>query len=213
MAVELLRSQVQYLKAENAARKSGRQGPPRLITQRQSYHDLEALLWVLVYAMMIFNYNSLTKGADRKEYKQILDEYFGHGSATTTLLKRHAMLSLVLSQGGEDQASEWFADLHERRFFIRCMTLIAKHNRAEEEEEDCGAFEGEISDDNPLWDSADDESDDNPDRNALAESGTYVRRHSTKAAQKPGSGLRKHSPVITYESVVGILKKSIDELR
>ena len=64
-------------------------------------------------------------------------------------MKRHAMLSLVLSQGGEDQASEWFTDQHERVFFIRYMTLIAKRNKAEEEEEYCGTLEGDIND-NPL---------------------------------------------------------------
>jgi len=208
MAVELLRRQVGYLKAENAARKKGKQGPPTLSTQRRPYHDLEALLWVLVYAMMIRNYNSLTHENDRKAYKKEIDNYFGHGS-TKTIAEKRQIMYLAHSRVGDNCVPSWFPDLHERRFFVRCMTLIAKHDK-EEEEEDCGQFEGEISDDNPLWDSADDESHNSPDKDIPDKSGKYLQRKVIKAAQEPV--LRKRSPVITYESVVAILKKSIDEL-
>ena len=98
-------------------------------------------------------------------------------------MKCRAVLSLVLSQGGEDQAPEWSADQHKRGFVIRRVTSIAKCNKAEKEEEDCGmTFEGEISDNNPLWDSADDESH---NHNAPFKSITYVQRKSTKSAQNP----------------------------
>jgi hypothetical protein len=163
--------------------------------------------------MMIYNYSSITKDSERKEYKQVLDEYFGHGSAATTLIKRHAMLSLALSQGGEDQTFEWFADQHERRFFIRCMTLISKHNKAEEEEEDCGAFEGEINDDNPaLWQLIKGKRQKSPDEDTDDMSGTYIQGKATKADQKSVPGSRKRPPAITHQSVIAILQKSISEL-
>jgi hypothetical protein len=34
---------------------------------------------------------------------------------------------------------------HDRRFFIRCMKLIAENDREEEEEDDCEVFKGELS--------------------------------------------------------------------
>ena len=51
MAVELLRSQVRHRKAEKVARRKSQHGPPTLSMERQAYHDLEAFLWVLVYAI------------------------------------------------------------------------------------------------------------------------------------------------------------------
>src|SRR5258706_8600861 len=161
MALELLRSQNWHLRAEKAAKRNGRPRPLTLSTERQAHHDLESFLWVLVYAMMIHNYNSLTRNIDRTEYKETLDEYFGHGSVTAILKSRKAMLYSALAGVGEDCVSGWFPDPHELRFFIRCMTLIAENDREEEEEEEEEeeTFEGEISARNPLCDRDDDESD------------------------------------------------------
>ena len=50
MAVELLSRQVWHLKVEKAARKE-KHGPPMLGMKREVYSDLEAFLWVLVYAI------------------------------------------------------------------------------------------------------------------------------------------------------------------
>ena len=73
MAVELLRCQEEHFTAEMAARRKGKHGPLTLSTERQAYHDLEAFLWVLVYAMLIHNYNSLTTQTDREAHKETLD--------------------------------------------------------------------------------------------------------------------------------------------
>jgi len=208
MAVEPLLRQVQHLNNEAAARKRGNPGPPTLSTKREVHHDLEALIWVLVYAMMVHSYNSSTRETDKKEYSVVLDDHFGHGSAKTILEKRKAMLYSAQSLVGLEQISQWFPNPRERRFFIRCMTLIAKHDKGGEEE-DCGTFEGGLNRDNPLWDSADDEDDYSHDEDADDVSGTYK---ATKAVQKSGD-LLKRQPVITYESVAAILKKSIDELK
>ena len=93
------------------------------------------------------------------------------------------------------------------------MTLIAKNDRIVEEEEDLGTFEDEISDENPLWDSSDDERDNNPDDGAEDRAATYEQGRATTGGRIPVAGLRKRPPVITYESVVAILKKSIDGLQ
>ena len=211
MAVELLRSQVRHLKAEKAARRKGKHGPPTLSMKREAYHDLEAFLWVLVYAMMIHHYNSLVHETDRTDYKEILDSYFGHGCAKVIIEKRHT-LYLAHSRVGDDWVSQWFPDPHERRFFIRCMSLIADHDRQEEEKEDFGTFKGEFSATNVPWDSSDDESDSSPDEDVKDQSGTYRPGKATKGVQEPVVGLRTRPPVITYESVAAILKKTINEL-
>jgi len=211
MALELLRWQVEHIDDEEDARKKGKHGPPTLSTKREVHHDLEAFLWVLVYAMMIHHYNSLTHETDRTKYKKTLDEYFGHGSANFISKNRQALYLAHACVGG-NRVSKWFPDPHERRFFIRCMSLIAKHDRREEEEEDLGTFEDEINHRNPLWDSSDDESESSPDEDAEDRSGTYRRGEATKGAQKPLAGSHKCPPVITYQSVMAILKKSIDEL-
>ena len=212
MAVELLRSQVRHLKTEKAARRKAKHGPLTLSMERQVYHDLEAFLWVLVYAMMIHNYNSSTHETDRHEYKETLDSYFGHGSTTIILDKRTAMIYSAQARVGEDRVSQWFPDPHERRFFIRCMSLIAEHDREEEEKEDLGTFKGEFNASNLPWDSSDDESDSRPDEDTEDQSGTYRPGKATKGVQAPVAGLRTRPPVITYESVAAILKKTIDEL-
>jgi len=193
MAVELLRGQNRHLQAEKAARRKGKQGPLTLSMKREAHHDLEAFLWVLVYAMMIHHYNSLTHETDRAEYKETLDEYFGHGSAKF-IRKTRQDLYLAHSRVGEDCVSEWFPDPHEERFFIRCMTLIAKHDRTEEEEEDLESFEDEISDENPLWSSSDDESESSPDEDVEDQSGTYRPAKSTKGVQKSVAGPRTRPP-------------------
>ncbi len=212
MAVELLRSQVRHLKVENAARKKRKDAPLVLSVERQAYHDLEAFLWVLVYAMMIHNYNSLTNEADRKEYKETLDKYFGHGGASVIVDQRQSMMYLARSSVADDWVSQWFPDVHERRFFIRCMTLIAEHDMGEEERDHIGTFKGEISEGNPVWNISDDESASSPDEDAEDQSGTYKETKATKGVQKLVARLRKRPPVITYESVVGLLEKSIAEL-
>jgi len=212
MAVELLRCQVQHLDAEQAARRRGKHGPVTLSMKREAYHDLEALLWVLVYAMMIHHYNSLAHEGDRKDYKSMIDHHFGHGSAETIIEKRQAMY-MAHSRIGQNRVSQWFPDPHEQRFFIRCMALIADHDRGDEEKEDLGTLEGEITPRTLLWDNSDNEDDSSPDEDAEDASGTYGTGKDSKGFQKSVAGLRKRPPVITYESVALVLKKSIGDLQ
>src|SRR5258706_424895 len=217
MALELLRRQNRHLRAEKADKRNGRPRPLTLSTERQAHHDLESFLWVLVYDMMIHRYNSLTHDTDRTEYKETLDSYFGHGSATIILDKHIAMVYSAQARVGEDRVSGWFPDPHERKFFIRCMTLIAENDRKEEEEEEeeeeeAETFEGEISAKNPHGDRVDDESDSPPDEDAEDQSGTYKPRGADKRVQKLVVGLRPRPPVITYKSVLTLLKKSLKGL-
>ena len=215
MAIELLESQIQYLDGEEAARRWGRPGPPRLSTERTAYHDLEALIWVLVYTMMIHNYNSLIRETDRKGYKKILDDYFGHGSAQMTLDKRHAILSSAHADVSQNRVSKWFPNPDEHNFFISCMSLIAEHYRPEKRVVHWKTPVRDINDDNPPWDPADDDSDSSPspDEDTKDTSGTYKSGKATKAVQKLVAGSHKRPPVITYESIISLLMNSINEFK
>jgi hypothetical protein len=211
MAAELLRGQVEHLEAEKAARRKGKHGPLTLNMKREAHHDLEAFLWVLIYAMMIHHYDSLTRETDRRDYKVILDTYFGHGCAEVIVKERQDMY-LAHSRVGGNRISRWFPDADEQRFFVNCMILVADHDREEEKKAGFGTFKGEIDDTNPVWDISDDESGGSPDEDAADNSGTYRQGKATKSVQKPVAGLRARPPVITYESVVALLKGSIEEL-
>jgi len=214
MAIELLESQARHFGDEEAARKRGRPGPPTLSVERGAYHDLEALIWVLVYSVMIHNHNSLTHETDRKGYKKILDDYFGHGSAQSILDKRHAMLSSAHAHVSQHRVSKWFPNPDERNFFTTCMSLIGEHIKEEERVDKWRMpFEGEIDDNNPaIWRSIKDNKHKSLDEDADDKSGTYMPSKATKAVQKPVAGSRKRPPVITYQSVVSLLANSIDEL-
>ena len=207
MAVELLRSQAEYLEDQTDPRRRGKSVPPALSTKREVHHDLEALIWVLVYAMMIHNYNSLTHENDRKKYKAMIDHHFGHGSTDTIIEKRQAMY-LAHSRVGQNRVSKWFPDPKERNFFISCMSLIAEHDREEERAVNWNTFQAELSDNDPPWDLADDASyADSLDDDADGTTGKAPN------VQKPVAGSRTSPPVITYQSIVSILKNSIEELR
>jgi hypothetical protein len=209
MAVDLLRNQVRHLKAETAARKQGKHGPVTLSMKREAHHDLEAFLWVLIYAMMIHHYDSLTRETHRRDYKKILDSHFGHGCAEAIVKERQSMMYLTQFRVHDASLSEWFPDPHEQRFFVNCMNLVAEHDREEGKKAGFGTFKGEIDDTNPVWDISDDESDGSPDEDAEDNSGTYRQGKAAKRAQKP---VHERPPVITYESVVALLKGSIEEL-
>ena len=214
MALDLLHSQVRHLNDEKVARKRGKPGPPTLSTERNASHDLEGLLWVLVHAIMIHNYNSLANETDRKEYKVTLDDYFGHGSARTTYVKRHAMLSFAYSDIGRDHISEWFSDPDERKFFISCMSLIAEHYRPEKTVVNWKTPMSDLNDDSAPWGHTDDESDNSlsPDEDAEDTSGTYRSVKATKSAQVLVAASTR-PPVITYESVISLLINSVNELK
>jgi hypothetical protein len=164
--------------------------------------------------MTLHNYNGLTHETERTSYKEVLDDYFGYGSTQMILQKRHAILSSARTDISEDRLFEWFPDSDERDFFISCMNLIAKHYRPEKKVVNWKTPMRDINDDNPPWDSADDNSDSSPspDDDTNDMSGTYKPSRATKAVQEPVAGPRTRPPVITYESVSSLLMNSIKGL-
>ena len=146
-------------------------------------------------------------------YKEILDDYFGHGSARVIHDKR---LAIVLSaHARQERISTWFPNPDERDFFISCMNLILKQYGTEEDEANRTTPVGDISDAIAPWDPADDESDSSlsPDEDANDTSGTYKSIKATKAVRTPIARLHSRPPVITHESVTSLLIGSIKKLK
>ena len=143
----------------------------------------------------------------------MIDHHFGHGSAETIVEKRQSMMFVVHSHVGWNRVTRWFPDLHERNFFTHCMKLIADHHKEEEEEENCGIFDGSLSFNNPaLWSRIKDKWYRSPDEDAGGKPGTYTQGKTTKAVEKSVAKVRKCPPVITYQSLVAVLKRSFDDL-
>lgn len=215
MAIDLLRSQAQYLNEHAKARKKGRPGPQTLSMERQTHHDLESLLWVLVYSMMIHHYDSLTHPADRTEYKGVLDAYFGHGGPRAITEKRQFMYMAHSRATGRECLSQWFPKKGERKIFIRCMRLIARNDKAddeeEEEEKDLEASNSVLNTDTLPWDSSDEESH---DEDAEDQSGTYRQQGGATTVVQDLSAeiLHKRTPAIDHNAVLALLASMIKAL-
>lgn len=197
MALELLCCQCQHLEGVKTARKNGTTGPPSLSKAREVHHDLESFLWVLIYAIMLHNYNSLPSEIDRAAYKEKLDAYFGHGSAHVVVDKRQGMVYLAMGRVGDDSVLRLFPDHHEREFFKSCMSLIDLHDREDVRavvKKDSETSNSDLSAPTFLW-NVPDKSDSRPDGDAEDKSGTYGKGKATEGHREP---------VITYASV-GIL--------
>ena len=159
--------------------------------------------------MMIHNYNSLKHEADRMEYKQELDSYFGHGSAKVIDEKRSALLYMARPREDDDRSSSWFPDPSERRFFTSCMELIAEHDEGEREKRN-RRLPARNLDDPELWSRINLSKAKQADEDT-GKSGTHGPGDVTEAVPQPIASSRTRPPVITYDSVTNILTEAIEE--
>ena len=98
------------------------------IFQHRSCYDLESLIWVVVYAMMIHQRNiyAATDSDMFELYKEDLDECWA-GHAHTSLFKSHNHMVMVgCSIAFRDSASLWFPDPREAAFFCEAMLLVRR---------------------------------------------------------------------------------------
>jgi hypothetical protein len=214
MCLELLRLSRRYHINVEAAHKQGKDGARTLSVKREPHHDLEALFWVLVYAMMIHHYNSLFNDDDRKKYRGYIDEFFGHGSFTPLFRSREDLISAP-KRVSEDRVAEWFPDDNERKLFIEMMELIDKHNtiiRVTKPRKpiDLALLTQKIetcsSDEVEGCNRADVESEDAVIVNR-DQSGVYHEAGASPLRNPP-----PRVPVITYESVIALLTGNLSEL-
>ena len=85
--------------------------------------DLESMIWVLTYAIMLHHYASL-QGSDKTDYKRdAIDNYYGSLSYSGLVEKR----DFLMSRGTNLLAcepDEWIPDPAQRRWFRRAMALV-----------------------------------------------------------------------------------------
>ena len=86
--------------------------------------DLESMIWVIAYAIMLHHQGSL-QGSDKADYQHsVVNKYYGSLSYSGLADKRSLMLFYTfnpLADGPED----WIPDPEQRKWFIGAMTLIS----------------------------------------------------------------------------------------
>jgi hypothetical protein len=86
--------------------------------------DLESMIWVLTYAIMIHHQDSL-QGSEKADYKRdVVDKIYGSLSYSALTEKRR----LMAYEGFNPLAREpkrWIPDASQFKWFRRAMTLVA----------------------------------------------------------------------------------------
>ena len=90
------------------------------------HHDLESLLWVIVYAMMIHQRNifAVTDSEMFESYKQDLNECWAAHAYSNVRRCHNDMMTTACSVDGLPLVSLWLPDPREAAFFREAMRLI-----------------------------------------------------------------------------------------
>jgi len=125
MSVPLLRALIKYYKLVGKATKdSAIVVPPELDFVPGAGDDLESMIWVITYAIMIHHQESL-KGSDKADYKRdVVDQFYGSLSYSGLDEKRNFMVYLGINPL-VDRPEEWIPDPVQRTWFRRAMTLVS----------------------------------------------------------------------------------------
>jgi hypothetical protein len=94
--------------------------------QHELCHDLEALIWVVVYAMMIRRRNHLaaTDPTESAAFQDVLDDCWGLHSYSHIWYNHGAMIGSGCSAMYELVESLWFQEPLEATFFRGAMRLV-----------------------------------------------------------------------------------------
>ena len=129
MSKPLLRALIKYYKLVGKATKdSAIVVPPELDFVPGAGDDLESMIWVITYAIMIHHQQSL-KGSDKADYKRdVVDQFYGSLSYSGIAKERKAMLYSGTDLL-DDDPEEWFPDPAQSKWFRRAMTLVEGQSR------------------------------------------------------------------------------------
>ena len=94
--------------------------------QHRLGHDLESLIWVAVYAMMVHQRNifAATDSEMFELYKQELDHCWAAHAYRNIFTSRNQAMTIGCSARSGIIVSFWFPDPHEAAFFRDAMKLI-----------------------------------------------------------------------------------------
>ena len=127
MSIPLLYALTKYYKlVDKAATRPGIVVPSELDFIPGPQDDLESVIWVLTYAIMLHHQETL-RGSDKVDYKRdVVDRFYGSLSYSGLAEKR----LLMVFQGSvplADQSEEWIPDPIQCKWFRRAMTLVEGH--------------------------------------------------------------------------------------
>ena len=89
--------------------------------------DLESMIWVLIYAILIHHYASL-KGLRRANYKRsVVDALYGCLSYSALAKEREILMLRGINPRSRGPET-WIPDPLQRKWFRRAMTLVAGQN-------------------------------------------------------------------------------------
>jgi len=125
MSVSLLKELIKYYKLVGlATTDSAIVVPHELDFVPGAGDNLESMIWVITYAIMIHHQESL-HGAHKANYKRdVVDQFYGSLSYSGLAEKREVMVFRGINCcAGEPE--EWFPNPAQSKWFRRAMTLVA----------------------------------------------------------------------------------------
>ena len=124
MSISLLSALNEHYKlVDRATKNAAIVVPPELDFVPGPGEDLESMIWVLTYTMMLHHYADL-QGYDKTVYKRdVIDKYYGSLSYSGLADQRE----LLMSRGNNLRAcepEEWISDPAQREWFRHAMALV-----------------------------------------------------------------------------------------
>ena len=90
--------------------------------------DLESMIWVLTYTIMLHHQESL-KGSDKADYKRdVVDTFYG-GLSYAGLVKERELMVYRSTNPLSRRPEEWISDPTQRKWFRNAMTLVSDRLR------------------------------------------------------------------------------------
>jgi len=129
MSIPLLDALTKYYKrADKAARNPDIVVPSELDFMPGPQDDLESVIWVLTYAIMLHHQETL-RGSDKADYKRdVVDQFYGSLSYSGLAKERIFMVFHGFSPFS-DQPEDWIPDPTQCKWFRRAMTLVDGRTR------------------------------------------------------------------------------------
>ena len=124
MSMSLLAAITKYYKLVNSAAKN----PAIVVPSELDFvpapgDDLESMIWVLTYAVMLHHRANL-KGSDKADYKRdVVDMFYGSLSYSGLAIRRDSLL-LRGSNPRTFEPEDWIPDAVQRKWFRRAMALV-----------------------------------------------------------------------------------------
>ena len=129
MSIPLLGALTKHFKlVDKAAKNPGIAIPPELDFMPGPQDDLESMIWVLTYAILLHHQESL-QGSDKADYKRDVVESFYGSLSYSGLGEKHTFMVYEGCNSFASRPDEWIPDPTQCKWFRRAMMLVDGHIR------------------------------------------------------------------------------------